>query len=181
MNNNISAQIKEIRKEKKITLKEMSEKTGLSISFLSQMERGISTITLVSLKKITDVLQVSMKDLFDEAEEDISFIKKSDAHHLHGLSYFAEYHMLSGKFPGRKLECLKMKLNPKSYDCEETSHSGEEFYYILKGCVTVLVDNKRYVLNEGETIHFPSNHSHKAYNDEDQEAEMLCVTYPTIF
>ena len=48
----VSKKIRKIRREKNITLKELSEKTELSVSFLSQFERGISSITLVSLKKI---------------------------------------------------------------------------------------------------------------------------------
>ena len=44
--------LKKLRKERKLTLKDLAEQTGVSISFLSQVERGKSSVTLESLRKI---------------------------------------------------------------------------------------------------------------------------------
>lgn len=59
MNSNIGFSIKKLRKNKKMTLKDVSEKTNLSISFLSQVERSICSVTLESLRKISEALEVS--------------------------------------------------------------------------------------------------------------------------
>ena len=61
----IGSKIKKYRKEKKYTLKNLSEQTGLSIGFLSQLERGITTIAIDSLANVADVLGVEMMDFFD--------------------------------------------------------------------------------------------------------------------
>ena len=55
----VSNKIRKIRRENNITLKELSERTDLSVSFLSQFERGVSSITLVSLKKIAEALNLT--------------------------------------------------------------------------------------------------------------------------
>lgn len=47
----IGKKLKLLRKERKLTLKSLAEQTGVSISFLSQVERGKSSVTLESLKK----------------------------------------------------------------------------------------------------------------------------------
>ena len=59
--NEIAERIRNLRKEKSLTLKDLSEKTDLSVSFLSQVENGASSLAITSLKKIADALGVSMK------------------------------------------------------------------------------------------------------------------------
>ncbi|MDO4711938.1 MAG: helix-turn-helix transcriptional regulator, partial [Peptostreptococcaceae bacterium] len=52
-NSDIGSRVQNRRKEQKITLKELSERTGLSTGFLSQFERGMTSIAIDSLQKIT--------------------------------------------------------------------------------------------------------------------------------
>ncbi len=52
MINEIAEKIRNLRKEKNLTLKDLSEKTGLSISFLSQVENNSSSLAITSLKKL---------------------------------------------------------------------------------------------------------------------------------
>ncbi|MDE0583516.1 helix-turn-helix domain-containing protein, partial [Planococcus sp. A6] len=54
----IGTTLKKLRKERKLTLKQLAQETGVSISFLSQVERGKSSVTLESLRKIADALHV---------------------------------------------------------------------------------------------------------------------------
>ncbi len=58
MINEIAEKIRNLRKEKNLTLKDLGEKTGLSISFLSQVENNSSSLAITSLKKIADALNV---------------------------------------------------------------------------------------------------------------------------
>lgn len=64
MNKNIDigTKIKKYRKDKKYTLKMLSEQTGLSIGFLSQLERGMTTIAIDSLANVARVLGVELAD-----------------------------------------------------------------------------------------------------------------------
>lgn len=67
MNKNIDigTKIKKYRKDKKYTLKMLSEQTGLSIGFLSQLERGMTTIAIDSLANVARVLGVELADFFE--------------------------------------------------------------------------------------------------------------------
>lgn len=180
----VSTKIRKIRREKNITLKKLSEETELSVSFLSQFERGISSITLISLKKIADALNVSMKELFDgEPEAHGQFVhRESDGSGLMGLEKkYLSYERLSGKFEGRKLESLLLRMEPLRSDFEPCTHEGEEFIYILSGSARFTVDGQEYVVKEGESIHYPSTLLHSIVNIEDRELVFLCIVTPCIF
>lgn len=61
-NTSIGLKIKELRNAKKFTLKYLSEETNLSIGFLSQLERGMTSVAVDSLAKIARVLEVNVLD-----------------------------------------------------------------------------------------------------------------------
>ena len=65
MKDNIGEIIKKLRLEHQLTLKEVAERTGLSISFLSQVERSKSSITLQSLSRIAEAFNVSRSYFFN--------------------------------------------------------------------------------------------------------------------
>jgi Mannose-6-phosphate isomerase len=174
--------IKRFRKQKKMTLKNMSEVTGFSISFLSQMERGVSPITMTSLKKITSALNIQIKDLFVESETKEEFVRRSNDIELQGLQRnYKQFSVLSGRFESRKLDSFHLVMEPHFTDFEASSHEGEEFYYVLKGSAIFIIEGVEHTIKMGETIHFPSYKNHSVKNIEDTELEMLCVLTPPLF
>ena len=88
---------------------------------------------------------------------------------------------LSGRFEGRKMESLLLRMEPLRSDLKPCTHEGEEFIYILKGTARFTVDGKEYVVGEGESIHYPSTLLHSIVNIEDRELVFLCIVTPTIF
>lgn len=180
----INKKVRNIRRNQNITLKELSERTELSVSFLSQFEREVSSITLISLKKIADALHISMKELFDDGKESTgTFVHKNgkDANLLGLQKKYASYERLSGKFEGRKIESLLLRMEPLRDDFEPCTHEGEEFIYILEGTARFTVDGIDYEVTEGESIHYPSTLLHRIINIEDRELVFLCIVTPTIF
>lgn len=178
---NISKEIRKRRLEKKMTLKELSEKTNLSVSFLSQVERGISSMTIVSLKNIANALDVPLRDLVDVDDRTSYMYKKDNQILLRLEKSFISYTRLSGKFDNRKLEGILVTMKPNFYEEEESTHEGEEFYYVLKGTALFIVDGIEYRVNEEEAIHYPSTLLHKTINPGDEELVMLSIVTPTIF
>lgn len=63
--NIVGANIKEIRKRKRMTQEELAEKCGLQTSYLAGVERGDRNITIQTLEKITVGLEIYAKDLFE--------------------------------------------------------------------------------------------------------------------
>lgn len=180
----VSKKIRKIRRAQNITLKELSERTELSVSFLSQFEREATSITLVSLKRIADGLNITMRDLFDDGNDSRGqFVhRSSDGTGVLGLEKkYASYERLSGKFDGRKMEGLLLRMEPLRADFEPCTHEGEEFIYILEGTARFTVDGVEYEVAAGESIHYPSTLLHKIVNIENRELVFLCIVTPTIF
>lgn len=181
MEEKISKKIREYRKAQGITLKELSELTQLSVSFLSQVERGVSSMTITSLKRIADALNVQMKDIID-VDDKTTFVNRKDNQRLLSIEKsYINYLRLSGKFDDRQLESVLLTMAPKYYEQEIDSHKGEEFYYVMSGIATFVIDDVEYVIEEGEVMHFPSILPHKTINKEDRNLVMLCVSTPIIF
>ena len=66
---NIGEKVKNLRNEQGMTLKQLSEATGLSTGFLSQFERGITTIAVEHLSSIADLFKVRINYFFEEEPE----------------------------------------------------------------------------------------------------------------
>src|SRR5690625_4108314 len=177
----IFQKIKGLRSEQGMTLKELSEKTDLSVSFLSQIERGTSSLAITSLKKIADAFGVKMVHFFEETESSNHAVKKQDQKPFRIENSDYTYIRLSNNFTDRKLEPFLVTLKPRHKANENASHSGEEFYYVLSGAILITVDQTEYYLQEGEAIHFPSSFPHIWENPLDQETTLLSVITPVIF
>lgn len=180
----IHLQVKNIRKNKGITLKQLSEDSGLSLSYLSNYENGKVNITLKSLKKIAEALEVYVIDLInEEVDSEVAYVPKKDRsvqfHYKskRGRAY-REYLMHSNKAAMQ----VSMGTLPAHSDSGEWSqHPGEEFVIAMKGIVTVFFNNKKYTLAQGDMLYFKSTIPHKLGNEQDDEVEYLLVNTPPTF
>lgn len=177
----ISERIRQLRTQNKLTLKDLSEKTGLSVSFLSQVENGSSSLAITSLKKIADALNVSIKIFFDDFEEHKYLVKKSDLKEfkLEGSSFM--YSRLSGDFPNRNVEILSVTIMPNQKHNEIFEHYGEEFIYVCEGTLTVTLDGQDYQVEEGDSMHYPSTIPHNWSNNTSSIVKILSMTTQTYF
>lgn len=177
----LSTKIREIRNEKNLTLKELSEKTGLSISFLSQVERASSSIAITSLKKIADALEVPITNFFEDFSNENYKVKKEEQKPFKLVGSSVVYTRLGGEFTGRNIEPLLVTFPPGPNPEKNFSHPGEEFYYVLEGELLFEVDGKEYLVKPGDSIHFPSILSHSVKNPLEIDAKVLSVVTPVIF
>ncbi|AZU62360.1 helix-turn-helix domain-containing protein [Neobacillus mesonae] len=178
----IYKKIKELRLLRGYTLKELSERTDLSISFLSQVERGATSLAITSLKKIADALNVKITEFFEEEKQQEHYVVKMDEQkpfQLKGSEF--TYVRLNGVFAGRTMEPILVKIPPQQKQSQHFGHSGEEYHYVLKGLLIFYIEGKEYVVREGESIHFPSTCPHSLENPTNSESIILSVLTPVIF
>ena len=187
MNQNVTmgARIKTLRKEKKYTLKQLAEETGLSIGFLSQLERGMSSIAVDSLAKIAQVLGVSLSTFFADAQVvSQDPISRSSELHWNADGPEIAQAMLSRDLYGFDILPRIFQLMPMADEYQEAAihrHSGEEFIYVLEGVVTVLHGDREYTLYPGDSIQIHSNIPHNWVNRTNKIARLLSVSSPNPF
>ncbi|QUW23153.1 helix-turn-helix transcriptional regulator [Sporosarcina sp. Marseille-Q4063] len=169
---NLGSAIKEIRQQNKMTLKNLSEDTELSISFLSQLERGKSSATLKSLKKISLALGVNPSYFFQQENTNQmdSFTTRLSENQFY-------YQDLSGGVDQPAFSPLLIVMKPGQSEESLMTHTGQEFIYMLEGQLTVQVNEKIHTLNPNESIMFDSTDPHYWYNYSNEDVRFLCISY----
>lgn len=180
----IGTKVKNLRIEKKMTLKQLSEGSGLSVGFLSQFERGLSSIALDSLEKLSRILEVPLSELF----KDPIHSETTDPI-VHGVELaFTEISpqiyqsiLRSSEVPRQMLPRVFTLLPLDSIEennIELYCHEGEEFVYVLEGVVTFFLENARYLLYPGDSIHISSTQRHNWANHTSRNAKILTINTP---
>ena len=162
------------------TLRELGSRCDLSTAFLSQVERGKASPSIVALAGICRALGLSLRDVIvkepDIPRAHIQFITRSETQlHFQIGNRSVDYTYLAGAFPMRDVDLLISSLPPGHfYDSE--AHSGEEFGYILKGAITLTIEHEEFILNPGDSYHFPSDRKHSYATPRNEGAEVLWGT-----
>ena len=172
--NNLGESLKGIRKQKQMTLKDLSEETELSISFLSQLERGKSSATLKTLKKISIALGVNPSYFFQHEPED-NFQDMTLTDRLIENQFY--YKDLSSNLSAPAFSPLLIVMKPGQSKEDLMTHIGQEFIYMLEGQLTVQIKDKIYTLNPNESIMFNSMDPHYWYNYTNEDIRFLCISY----
>ncbi|WP_368654720.1 helix-turn-helix domain-containing protein [Ornithinibacillus sp. 4-3] len=175
MDQRIGELIKDLRIERRLTLKQVAEKTGLSASFLSQVERSKSSITLQSLSKISDALDVSRSYFFTENKETEHIFRSKEENDLNFHNSNFVYQSLSGNVKHPMFEPMLVVLLPNEENVRASTHSGQEFIYVLEGTLTVLIEDKEATLEPGDSFHIDSSTPHTWYNHTQQHVKLLYV------
>ena len=180
----LGRRIRTLRQQKGLTLKDLSAHCNLSASFLSQIERGLSSFSIPSLRSICQALDVSLPDLLILSDgPGMAFladprppeITKGDNQPYINLSDTSiNYRFLSGGFPGHQFEVIIGEMS-SGYHSPPTSHEGEEFGYVLKGRVKLTIDKQGYTLGPGDSYHLVASTLHGFETNHEQGAKVLWV------
>jgi len=163
----VGNRLKNLRKERNLTLKYLAEKTGVSISFLSQVERGKSSVTLESLKKIADALGVNPSIFFakDDLQDDL--MTRRERFYYKDLSYGVQDATFSP---------ILVTLQPGENEGNAFSHGGHEFLFVVEGLLTVEIDGKQLQLSEQQSILFDAHKTHYWFNHTKDTVRFLVVS-----
>lgn len=179
----IGLKVKELRLSRGMTLKELSEQTGLSTGFLSQFERGITTIAVEHLYNLSKVLGVTIHYFFKEQPRELKADPVIRSYGQEVLRVFNQsiYKSLSAKPEGKAMMPKLIEILPSaSYEkVTEYSHHGEEFIYVLEGILTLHHADKEYQLYTGDSAHYESTIPHNWANHTNQVVKLICVHTPS--
>lgn len=177
MGTHIGEKIRNLRKEKKMTLSNVAQETNLSISFLSQLEHGKTSATLESFKKVSEALGVNPSYFFQEEEPDQqSTIVRHNTHEIPLQASSFIYKDLTGQMREPLFSPILVILHPGDNRGNIFSHKGQEFLYVLEGTLTVLIEDQEYTLEPHDSIFIESSTPHYWKNDTAETVKMLFVS-----
>lgn len=176
----IGKRIREFRKQRGLTLQSLATKAGLSTAYISQMENGRVNINLETLSLISHAMDVPIIDFFTEPKTiDISVVRKDE------LRWFPlvgnVFESLLVKFR-TNMEIFIIRLPAGMDTGASSSHQGEEFSYVVKGSVQMVLDEtEQHDLKTGDGIYYRSTIPHVWRNPYDDEAEVIVVNTPATY
>jgi transcriptional regulator with XRE-family HTH domain len=178
----LGARLRARRKAIGKTMQQVADEASLTIGFISQIERGISTPSLASLYNVAKALDATV-DMFvsrkpERTHSVVTHAGTRQTYKIDGTSRFYEF--LERGFPEAKLNACLSHV-PPGHASEMMSHEGEDFVYLVAGLMLYEVDGVQYELKAGDTLHFDSRKPHRGTNIGAQTAIELWVGTMRLF
>ena len=178
----IGKRLREIRKEKDMTLEELSEKSGVALATLSRMENDKMTGTLNSHTRICKALGTSIAALYRELEDRSKTVeavpKRKRTEHFMRSSK-ARYELLVTKTLDKKIMPLIIRIASQGKTLREQNKPGvEKFIYMLEGAFEAVIGNESYTLKRGDSLYFDASLPHTFKNKSKTEAKAICAVSP---
>ncbi len=160
------------------TLKEVSAATGLSISFISALERGGSGASVASLRLLAEAYGVNMREVFGADLEQSSPLVRGDERPVMQWDNGVRFEeMASGE---KVMDPSYIRVPPGAGSEGFYSHNGEEFVYVISGLLFVdLKDQGTFRVAPGDTLYFPSTTPHRWWAGEEPVEAVYVNTPPT--
>ncbi len=177
----IGEKIKNLRLTYGLTQEELADRCELSKSFISLLERDLTSPSIATLSDILDVFNMNLEEFFSQEEEEQYVFKKDDIFVKEGSDEGVLVNWLIYNAQKNTMEPILVELKSGSVLFDEEAHFGEEFGYVLKGSIVLEINNTKNVVRKGESFYYNSNTHHKIYNESSKDAKILMVSSPPSF
>lgn len=163
-----------------MTLDDLGKAAGLSMTFLSRLERGKVACSIGNLLQIAAALDLAPAALFDrEAPARLPFRVVRSTDQANGARAAGDGYVWQQLASGRidhRLEAFRLRFPTDGTRGPLVSHPGEEFCFVLSGTVAFQVGDEVVRLSPGDSIHLQSTTPHMAWSAGAEEAEILMIT-----
>ncbi len=177
----LGPRIRALRQSRRLTLRVVAERAGVTESFLSQVERDVTSPSIATVQRIARALDLSIAQLFAEDLVTGRVVRREARRRVAYPGLRAVDEFLTSNIAGR-LQVILSTIEPGGGTGEEpyTHDSDEEVVVVLAGVLDLWVGDEHYVLRDGDAITFPSRLPHWNMNRGTEPATVLfCLTPPS--
>lgn len=165
----IGEKIKENRKKLNLTLAELSKRTNLSVGYLSNVERDVTSPTMDKLFKICEAMPINLLDLINDSMPFNPFIKKNERPLVYSSNYRLRYEYLTDINQKLVGKCQTFSKDHTKKECS-WGHEKDEFGIVIKGSLEIEAYDKTFHLQEGDSIYIKAFTKHSIRKDSPDEA-----------
>jgi DNA-binding transcriptional MerR regulator/mannose-6-phosphate isomerase-like protein (cupin superfamily) len=174
----MGARLRRLRTKRGLGLAKVAAAAGISVGFLSALERSQTTASVGTLRRLARYYRTNILDFFDVTDTDTRLVRPSQRKVLQAG-------------PGVRLELLAwgnkvmephlFRIAPRGGSGESYAHEGEEFLFVLRGELKIALANEEYHLKRGDSFYFESATRHRWKNPGRSETWLLWVNTPPTF
>ena len=180
----LGQKIRSLRKSRGFTLQDIGDSAGCTKAYISQIEKGVVSPSISVLKRIATALGIRLVDLFlvPGEEDDEVVVKRGEGFKIKYPRGDAFLSMLVKNLDGRNMQPLLKRLDPKTGSDGLYAHNGsQEFGYVVSGKFDLMIEDKVYRLQEGDSFYFNSSRAHGFINNGEVPAEIVWVISPPTY
>jgi len=168
----IGAKLKELRKTKNLTLSDVAKKSELSVAYISNVERDVTSPTLNNLFKICMVLNADITSILSDTSINKTIVRKSERRQVFFVNSKIKYELTTEGTQSLKGVCITI---PEDYGDEviSTAHERDELGIVLRGELYIKLNDQEYILHEEDSVYITKGTDHRYRNNGKGE----CVTY----
>ncbi len=173
--------IRKRRGDFSLSLRDLAKRTSLTASFLSQIERGVISPSLNSLRKISEALEVPLLYFLSNTSDRPPVVRSNSRGHI-DLEDSAVFYQLLTPDISHKMEAVLGSLEFCSGNVVRSlSVPTEEFVMVLSGSLKVVLENEIYILEPGDTIYFEGEQLRDLSCASEEKVTWVSVITPPVF
>ena len=171
----IGKRLMALRKAKKLTLKQVANETGLAPEYISKVEKGEVMPPVAVILQLSRAMEVDSSILLSEEKKKE---RETSARDYEKRTEAYSYQVLTIQARNKHLQAFRIHIDPMSeHKGVSYQNPGEEFAYVLKGKVEIMVGESKNILEPHQSLHFNSSIVHKMRNLSPEQAELLVILY----
>lgn len=184
LDSSVGLRLRALRKARDLSLQQLSDRLGVSIGHLSEVERGLSTPSLKLLAGAADIFGLGLADLFpnpgtvplNEAEAGTVVVRQGERGRLGLWQAGITKELLTAPRGASRLNLFMVRIEPGGTTGEEDYvHGGEEAGFVLEGTLELRVEGRSWQLEPGDSFRFASDRPHRFGNPGAAPAMVLWV------
>lgn len=175
----IGRRIRALRNKKRLSLRKLSEASGLNINTLSLIENGKTSPSVSTLQQLALALNVPLVAFFESEPAPRSIVFTSAGERPKTEADAAILENLGIGLPNGAMQPFVVTLPPEASSGERNVvHTGYEFVFCLSGCVVYEIDAMEYTLQPGDSLIFEAHLPHCWQSGSSQESQFLLAFSP---